>query len=238
MSIADKLTTVAENVPKVYEAGKSAEWNAFWDAFQLNGTRTNYISAFYSAGVGSGGWNDEIFKPKYDIKLVGTCDSIFFRTDVTDFTKSGCGVEIDFSQATNFNKCFYASSVERVGVLDLRKVSTLNDAFIYCNNLKIIEKIILKDGAGVTFSDQMFGYANNLKEIRFEGPIRAGIRFEWQDKLSKESITSIINALCSSASGKTLRLKSAAVTSAFGSTTAQEWLDLVATKPNWTISLV
>ena len=32
MNVADKLTTIAENVSKVYEAGK----NAFWSEFQRN----------------------------------------------------------------------------------------------------------------------------------------------------------------------------------------------------------
>ena len=34
MSIAEKLTKVAENVPKVYEAGKKDEHDKFWDEYQ------------------------------------------------------------------------------------------------------------------------------------------------------------------------------------------------------------
>ncbi len=241
MSIAEKLIAVAENVPKVYEAGMSAEWHRFWDAFQLNGTRTAYVNAFYSAGDGAagGGWTDELFKPKYDIKPVGACENIFFRVGAKDFTKNGCGVEIDFSQATNFNGAFYASSVEKVGVLDLRKVGTFNNGFAYCRRLKTIEKIILAESGSQIIDDGMFMYASNLEEIRFEGAIGGyGMRFNWSSKLSKASITSIINALYGSSSGRNVTLMSAAVTSAFGSTTAQEWLDLVATKPTWTISLV
>ena len=49
MSIAEKLTTVAENVPKVYEAGKKAEYDAFWDKYQNNGKRTQqFVSMLYS----------------------------------------------------------------------------------------------------------------------------------------------------------------------------------------------
>ena len=276
MSIAEKLTTVAQNVSRTHEVvdaynanvsenvtkinrrllgnsypeggetlyekaveeGKTAEWNRFWDAFQLNGTRTNYISAFYSAGVGSGGWNDEIFKPKYDIKLVGACDSIFFRTDVTDFTKSGCGVDIDFSQATNFNSVFYASGVVTIGVLDLRNVTAVLKAFQYCNFLKTIEKIILKDDGSQSIENSTFEWASELEEIRFEGAIGSNINFQWQSKLSGASITSIVNALSPTASGKTATFKQIAVMSNIGSPYEQEWLDLVATKPNWTISLV
>ena len=240
MSVAEKLTKVAENVPKVYEAGMSAEWNAFWDAFQLNGTRTAYDYAFYSSGdqARDGGWTDEIFKPKYDIRPKGTCYSMFFRTNIKDFTKSGCGVNIDFSQATNFNSIFYASGAEAIGILDLKNAGALSNAFSYCPYLKIIEKIILKDDGSQVIETSMFTWTSNLEEIRFEGAIGSNINFQWQEKLTKASITSIVNALHGSASGKTLTLNSVAVSSAFGSTTSQEWLDLVATKPTWTISLV
>lgn len=44
-----------------FEAGKQAEYDAFWNAFQTNGTRTAYNYAFYS-------WHSDCFKPKYDIK--------------------------------------------------------------------------------------------------------------------------------------------------------------------------
>lgn len=86
MNIANKLTTIAENVPKVYAsgqenvkaqvepinvelekclAGTSAEgqtwYDKFWDTFQQNGNRKNYQNAFGSC------FTPEIFKPKYAI---------------------------------------------------------------------------------------------------------------------------------------------------------------------------
>ena len=42
MAVAEKLTQIAENMPKVYEAGVKAEWNKLWDDIQLLGTRTAY----------------------------------------------------------------------------------------------------------------------------------------------------------------------------------------------------
>ena len=220
--------------------GKQAEYDAFWDAFQLNGTRTAYDYAFYSAGelAADGGWTDEIFKPKYDIKPKGTCYSMFFRTNIKDLTKIGCGVDIDFSQATTFNAIFYASGVVTIGVLDLRNVTAVSQAFQYCNYLKTIEKIILKDDGSQSISDTTFQWASELEEIRFEGAIGSNINFQWQSKLSGASITSIVNALSPTASGKTATFKQIAVMSNIGSPYEQEWLDLVATKPNWTISLV
>ena len=70
------LESATKNVEKVFNAGYEfarrdggyydgikAEYDAFWDACQANGTRTNYRTGFAWAS-----WKDETFKPKYDIK--------------------------------------------------------------------------------------------------------------------------------------------------------------------------
>ena len=49
-TVAEKLKEITDNVPYVYqsgvEAGRKAEYDAFWDAYQQNGTKTNYSYAF------------------------------------------------------------------------------------------------------------------------------------------------------------------------------------------------
>jgi hypothetical protein len=57
----------------------------------------------------------------------------------------------------------------------------------------------------------------------------------WSPKLSKASIESIINALSSTTSGLTVTISKTAKEAAF---TSAEWSALIATKSNWTISLV
>ena len=42
MSIADKLRLIANNVQKVFDGGRKAEYDAFWDSFQKNGAAANY----------------------------------------------------------------------------------------------------------------------------------------------------------------------------------------------------
>lgn len=76
MSIADKLTTVAENIPKVYEAGQQSEYDSFWDSLQDNGTRTAYWGGF-------AGWRNTAFKPKYPLNNVTTCNYMFYGAFVT-----------------------------------------------------------------------------------------------------------------------------------------------------------
>ena len=65
MSIAEKLVTIAENAPKVYEAGEKAQYDRFWDIYQENGGKQFYSYAFYY-------WANEVYNPKYPIYCDGS----------------------------------------------------------------------------------------------------------------------------------------------------------------------
>lgn len=62
-------------------AGKKAEYDAFWDAYQQNGNRINYSNAFYGAG-----WNDTTYNPKYPIASndVYAFASVFRYSEIRD----------------------------------------------------------------------------------------------------------------------------------------------------------
>ena len=68
MSISDKLTEVAENVPKVYEAGFDKGTSDLWDVIQNFGNRSYYEYAFSA-------WGIEFIRPKY--KIVPTSRTIY-----------------------------------------------------------------------------------------------------------------------------------------------------------------
>ena len=89
MSIADKLTTIGENVPKVYEAGQKSEYDRFWDAYQNNGEAMDYSYSF--AGIN---WDDDCYNPKYPIKCTA-CTNMLRNAIITD-TK----VPIDISNGS------------------------------------------------------------------------------------------------------------------------------------------
>jgi hypothetical protein len=104
-----------------------------------------------------------------------------------------------------------------------------------------IEKIITKES--VTYASWFLN--TNLTEIRFEGIIGQDINFQWSTNLSLDSLMSIIEHISSTASGKTATFSKIAVNNAFETSegladgsTSEEWLNLIATKNNWTISLV
>ena len=90
MTVAEKLTRAKADYDEVYEAGKKAEYDRFWDAYQENGQPKQYFYAF--AGIG---WTDETFKPKHDIIFNQASNlNAFQYCAVTDLVKSlnDCGV--------------------------------------------------------------------------------------------------------------------------------------------------
>ena len=230
-----------------FEEGKKAEYDAFWDAYQQNGARTDYNSAFQGAW-----WNDSNFKPKYDIAPVGNAANLFANSGITDL-KGICerqGITLDFSQVTYSSYTFNNSAVTRLPLLDVRNIPNCANLFTSAINLESIDGIILNENGTQTFGNSTGSnwtiYSAKIKRfIILEGVIGANCYFNTCTALDKTSITSIINALSNTTNGLSLSLSKTAVDSAFeevydrgdGSWTT-EWSNLVATKPNWTISLV
>ena len=219
----------------MYANGKKSEYNTFWDGFQNYGNRTSYVGGFYGDG-----WTAKTFRPKYDMKPT-EANSMFQHTyglanvDMVEHLKS-LGVVLDFSNAPTLNYTFSLSYAKRWGDIDTRKCTSLVYTFDQAyNNLQTIDKIILKDDGSQTF-DNTFRYVYQLKEVRFAGVIgQNGLNLSGTKVLSKDSFESLVNALSATATGKTVTLSNVAKQAAF---TAEEWAALIATKPNWTISLV
>lgn len=216
------------------EQGKQAEYDAFWDAYQQNGNRTQYDSAF--AGVG---WTLNLFKPKYPLTNISKANNMFnlFRPkadfDLVQYFEDN-GIQFDLSMCTSVTHMFSESYISHFPEMNLTMVSTLWP-FGASSSVKTIDKIILKSDGSTTFQNP-FQAMNHLENVVFEGTIgQNGLSFQWSTRLSKASITSIINALSTTTSGLAVTLSQTAVNNAF---TSDEWSALIATKQNWTISLV
>lgn len=231
---------MAAEVDAVYEAGKKAERDAFWDTYQQNGGRENYSYAF--AGHG---WTDDVFWPKYD--MAPTNASYLFRENQITSLKgrlAECGVMLDFSKSMALTYTFTLSQIKDVGVVDTRSCQNLSYILYSAQMVQSIDKLILRDDGTQQFAYGSFQYCNSLAQIRFEGVIGSGIEFH-SSPLSKESLVSIVNALSDNTTGLTATFPLSAVNSAFATSegavdgsASEEWLALVETKPNWTISLV
>ena len=236
MNISEKLTAIAENEKKVYEAGKKAEYDAFWDLFQDNGKRTDYNMAFASRS-----WNVDTFKPKYDLTISSGCNRMFYqfnydaRYPLVDLVEllDEMGIKMTFGDKVATMYGFLESArISRVGVIDVSKLTNQSQAYGMFNNqnLTTIDKLIVCEANTLV---NAFLNATSLQNIVIEGKLGNSINLQYSP-LTKESITSVINALSSSADGQTCTFRKTAKEAAF---TDSEWTALCATKPNWNIEL-
>lgn len=230
------------DVTPVYEAGEKSAYDAFWDIYQENGKRIGYQHAFSGAG-----WTNETCKPKYDIIPVDVYMMISFsRITDLDALCDRCGVKFDLSQCYNLHYLVFSQhKIERLRVIDTRAATHLHCVINNAQGLHTIEKFIYKEDGSQT-SDGEFYYLPALVNITVEGTIGHGKFNLWNSHgLSKASIVSIINALSATTSGLTVTLSKNAINKAFetsdganNGTSSEEWLQLISTKPNWTINLI
>ena len=191
MSIAEKLITIAENEERVYESGKKAAYDRFWDVYQQNGNLTNYENGF-----GGRGWTAETFKPKYDIRP--TAAYMMFRSfggrvDLVEHLKT-LGITLDLSNCTNFQYFLQWSNITRIGEVDIRqaKGSATTAMFAYATYLHTIDLLKV---AETNTTMNVFESCSALQNITVEGVVAANVGFQNSSKLSDASVDSIIAAL-------------------------------------------
>lgn len=187
MTTAEKLTTIAANQEKVYNAGYekgnteggNAVYNTFWDYYQDSGNRTDYQYAFSYSG-----WRNANFKPKYPLTNITNAANMFTRCKLTK-------IEVP---------------------LDISNSSSASMMFNNAQSLATISEITI--GTKVTNCSNMFASCSALKNIKILGTIVCD--FPMGDcPLNKESIEYVYEALSTSVSGKTCTLKKTAVNAAF-----------------------
>ena len=206
MSIADKLTQIAENEQRVYDAGFAAGqsaggdtfYNAFWDVYQNYGYRAAYNNAFSGGSNGAvvqyAGWTKDNFKPKYNMN-VGNANSMFYYSGVTDINAclEAAGVAIDFSKCTTFvdmaNNCI-STTFPPVDISSATKAGLTNIFRFF----KTVTKLEL---SGVKSTHEWgvnaFASCGALRELYISGEI--GTTFTVTSALIPASAKSVINAL-------------------------------------------
>ena len=172
-----------------YEAGKLAEWSEFWDAYLENGSKKIYNSTFNSLG-----WNDKTFKPKYDIRpeqMMGTFWYTGIINLIDDLEKQN--VKFDTTNCTYFLQAFQGARITHYPTIDMSKATNTSYAFGSEAKVVKIEKLIVSKSTPFT---NTFIYAYNLEEITIEGTIgQNGFNVQWSNKLTHDSLLSILNAL-------------------------------------------
>lgn len=185
------------------EQGKQAEYDRFWNAFQYNGNRTNYDTAF--AGDG---WTLETFKPKYNISYIASAYMMFrnntIKTDLTAHLEH-LGITLNFGYCSNLQYAFNGCAYTRICKIDARNIGAIamSQTFSNSRNLETIDEIVCADA---TRFDGTFNGLENLKNIKFDGAINSNISFPKSAGLTNASVQSIIEHLkdLTGSAGKTL----------------------------------
>ena len=193
-SLADKfrskLSTTAKinpqdfesKVDEVYSQGKQEEYDAFWDNYQQNGNRTVYEYAFAREG-----WNNETFKPKYNLTVnLRDCGNMFTYSLITGSLKTilnDCGVSMTFYNTSSdygARYIFVGTKFTELPELDFSQSSGKNaliSVFSGSTLLQTIEKIILPtDCTG--YGSNTFYNCRALENIDFEGTIKYSLDFK------------------------------------------------------------
>ena len=185
------LDCMAEAVPAVYESGQKAEYDRFWDVAQNYGNIT-YMPYHFAGRV----WTDETFKPKYDIKPVGSANGLFRESRILNLKQclESSGVILDLSNVTNATYIFsYCSLLKVVGKTDISSATTAGALCQSSSALETIEE--LRIGENTAFSNTSFNGCTSLTRLIMTGTLATnGLDLHWSP-LDKESLLSVVNAL-------------------------------------------
>lgn len=226
MSIADKLTTIAENEQKVYDAGAENV-----EKILTNGGERNYYYNFFRQC-------EFEYPPFYPQNIVNARAMFYECKNLKEING------LDLSKATSADDMFVnTTSIEKILNSPMPKVASM--PYIFSNSgVKEINPLNVS-GVGIEAyrSNNSFYGCKNLTTVVMEGTISFSMDIHWSP-LSKASIVSIINALSTTTSGLTLTLSKSAVNTAFGinvddETTypeGSEYYTLRHSKDNWAIS--
>ena len=210
MSIAEKLTTIAENEQRVYDSG----YKSFWKAYQSNGNQI-YGAQYMFSGVR---WNDYTFYPMYDIVLYGNSSYVFAYNNVSNLRErmNQQGVTIRLNSVTTMSNFFWNAKTKEIPTINLNGVKYVDRFCQNCTNLTTIpamdfstcqefsyfvsgcsalKTIELINFSSATSLSNAFTGCSALEDITVDGVNKLSINFSACSKLTIESLRSIISAL-------------------------------------------
>lgn len=192
MSIAEKLVTIAENVDKVYEAGKRAggggDSTDFWEYLQDSGNRTTYQYAFYR-------WDGSFFNPVRGMAPTGDygADYMFAYTQNMGDLKTlfeSKGITLDFSRVGRLTHTFNQCSASKLPDIDLSGCTRLAMSFY---NMPNLTELTLTNLSPTCDFDRVFNYSHKLVTLNITGTIgQNGLTFANNYGISADSINKIL----------------------------------------------
>lgn len=200
MSIAEKLQTIAENEQKVYDAGKQAEYEYFWESHLAS--LLKYSERFHTCrnAYSGAGWIKYNFKPTEDIVVVGNATRMFqyhsyWRSsyDLAEHLEK-LGVRLDTSLATVCTGLIHTTGFTRVPVLDLSSATDITDMCSNSTLLRTIDGMIFSESVTPASNSGTFYRCSALANIRLEGVCSCSLYLTYSP-LTVESMISIITHL-------------------------------------------
>lgn len=212
---------LSENIEKVYniayEKAALEREKKWWNDYQQNGERTNYINAFFNFG-----WTDVTYNPQYSINSTSSFN-MFAWSDITD-TKVPIKISDAAAASSVFNNC---KKLVTIVSLDIDAYNqTYTNWFTNCvalQNINIIgyfkKNISFKDSTELT-KESIINIINALDPNGL-------LSNELTLTLSKVAVDKAFEEIFEAGSKSNI----------LGSET-KSWLDLKLIRPNWRIELV
>ena len=182
-TIAEKLTTIAENEQRIYDKGHEKGIRGFWECFTNKGARINYKNAFTETDFSGITVPSDLFFPSS--LSTGMFEKYAGRT-------LPLGINLNNSGASLCNSLFINSTnLVEIYNLNLRAQTSYVQCFSGCSALKKIE--LIKVNSLTTFTNA-FTNCEALTDIKISGTITKDISFQ-SSPLNVESMKNIISNL-------------------------------------------
>lgn len=187
------LDEIATSIDEVYEAGKTAKHNEFWESYIDTGL-LSYCPYIFAGPR----WREGNFLPTKNLIIKGTANGLFRQSHLKNIKNqlNICGVTLDTSQATNLQYAFAYGKIEYLPKISL--LSATNTGYMFNetsteSNLISIDEIEIAES---TVFNNSFNYCKNLTHVIFTGTLATnGLNLSWSTRLDHESLLSILNCL-------------------------------------------
>lgn len=189
MSIAQKLSAVAENMKKFYDGTRQAAREQLWNVITIRGGRNIYSYAFARTdftGV-------DFIKPIVPGHLNPSATSVDYMFYIYRGSHLPGNIDLSKVPAKAVNSAMFAmSSLVEIYDMGLCAMNSYLNAFYKCETIKKIP--VLRTHKGTTFSGTFYE-TFALEDITFEGVIGQNLNVSYSTKLSRESLINIIDCL-------------------------------------------
>ena len=213
--IADTIRSLSERTNKIKPSKFATEISSIHEAALMRGHENgldsgkeiqkrerwdNHIESLkngWTYGFAGRGINDETFTPYTDVKMNAgyNITGLFQYCGITNLKDIlvRYGATLDLALGANAANLFANSKVTHIPRLLLNSATGFATAFNSCTDLVSIDELYVPK---VTSFSNTFQNCTNLEEIRITSEIKInGFDVHWSEKLSHESLLSIINAL-------------------------------------------